>query len=77
MCSNVTTLPHFEYPIEYGNALIRHLTWIYNMKITLPTTDIVQLSYNVSGAFKWPKLHLWIATTFSFIPFGKLYIPSS
>ena len=70
------TLSQVEHPIEYGNAFTRYLTWIYNMRITLPTTDIVQFSDDVSGAFRWPRLHPWIATAFSFMLFGTLYVPT-
>ena len=76
ICSNMTTLPHLEHPIEYGNAFTRYLTWIYNMRISLPTADIVQFSDDVSGAFRWPQLHPWITTAFSFMLFGTLYIPT-
>ena len=46
------------------------------MRISLPNTDIVQFSDDVSGAFRWPLLHPWIATVFSFILFGTLLIPT-
>ncbi len=76
ICSNMMTLPQLEHPIEYGDAFTRYLTWIYNMRISLPTTDIVQFSDDVSGAFRWPRLHPWIATAFSFMLFGTLYVPT-
>ena len=76
VCSNMMTSPHLEHPIEYGNAFTRYLTWIYNMRISLPNTEIVQFSDDVSGAFRWPRLHPWISTAFSFMLFGTLYIPT-
>ena len=76
VCSNMMTCPSVEHPIEYGDAFQRYLTWIYNMRISLPTEDILQFSDDVSGAFRWPRLHPWIAPAFSFLFFGTLYIPT-
>ena len=76
ICSNMMTTPSVEHPIEYGDAFTRYLTWIYNMRISLPNEDILQFSDDVSGAFRWPRLHPWIATAFSFLFFGTLYIPT-
>ena len=64
------TLPQLEHPIEYGDAFARYLTWIYNMRITSPTSDIVQFSDDISGAFRWTRLYPWIAAAFSFMLFG-------
>ena len=64
------TYPIMEQPIEYGDAFERYLTWIYNMRISLPHEDILQFSDDVSGAFRWPRLHPWIAPAFSFLFFG-------
>ena len=74
ICSNMMTLSMLEHPIEYGDTFTRYITWICNMRITLPTTDNVQFSDDVSGAFRWPRLHPWIAAAFSFILFNTLYI---
>ena len=76
ICSNMMTLPSLEHPIEYGTAFTRYLTWVYNMRISLPSTDILQFLDDVSGAFRWPRLHPWIATAFYFLLFDTLYIPT-
>ena len=55
ICSNMMTNPSVEYPITYGDAFSRYLTWIYNMRISLPREDILQFSDDVSGAFCWPR----------------------
>ena len=47
------------------------------MGISLLSTDILQFSDDVSGDFRWPRLHSWIATAFSFLLFKTLYIPTS
>ena len=44
---------------------------MYNLLLSL-----LQFSDDVSGAFRWPRLHPWIATAFSFLLFEMLYIPT-
>ena len=46
------------------------------MRITLPNIDILQFLDDVSGAFRWSRLHPWIATAFFFMLFDTLYIPT-
>ena len=74
LCSNMMTTPSIEHPIEYGDAFLRYLTWIYNMGISLLEEDIPQFPDDVSNAFRWPRLHPLIAPAFSFLFLGTLYI---
>jgi hypothetical protein len=39
-------------PIFYGTALIRYLTWIWNLRISYPHEDILQQSDDISAAFR-------------------------
>jgi len=75
ICCNMMTTPSKEPKIEYGTAFQRHLKFIYNLRITHPHEDILLYSDDVSGAFRWPRLNPFIASAFSFLFFGTLYVP--
>ena len=53
-------------PIKYGKALTKHLTQIYNQRITYPTQDIYLWDDDEAGAFRHIKYNPEIAAAFSF-----------
>ena len=68
--------PSAEPKILYGDAFTRHLTSIYNLRITHKNEEILLFCDDVSGAFRWPRLHPFIASSFCFPFFGTMYIPT-
>ena len=64
-----------EPDIHYGTTFMRHLTRIWNLRISYPTTDILQWSDDVKGAFRHIKYNPEIASAFSFILQEFLVIP--
>ena len=74
-CTNQFTFPHCETELEYGSAFTRHLTQIYNLRVTYPKEEIFLFDDDVSGAFKHIKYHPDIAAAHSFKLDKSLYIP--
>ena len=64
-----------EPEIIYGNSFQRHLEGIWNSRITHPQSDILLFDDDVKGAFRHCKYHPDIASAFSFIMSGFLFIP--
>ena len=74
-CVNDFTSPDNEIQLEYGTALRRHLTRIYNLRITYPLEEILLFDDDASGAFRHVKYHPDIAGAYAFIINGILYLP--
>jgi len=64
-----------EPPIYYGDALIRHLRRIWNLRITYPNDVIYLWDDDVAGAFRLIKYNPQIATAFAAIINSRLWIP--
>ena len=62
-------------PIYYGTALIRYLTWIWNLRISYPNEDILQLADDISAAFHRILYHPAIAIAFASVWRNLLVIP--
>ena len=61
-------LTHESEPkIIYGDAFVRHLETIWNLRITYPTTEILLFDNDVKSAFRQCKYHPDVALAFSFI----------
>ena len=56
-CVNHFASPEHEITLRYGNALTRHLTRIYNLRISYPNTEILLCDDDASGAFRHVKYH--------------------
>jgi hypothetical protein len=44
-----------EPEIIFGGAYLKYLTYLYNLRITYPNTDIQVFDDDVTGAFRQPK----------------------
>jgi len=66
---------HDEPPIWYGTAFQRHLTRIWNLRISFPLEDILLWDDDVSGAFRLIKYNPEIAAAFAAILNNTLCIP--
>ena len=76
VCLNMLTRPEKEPELEYGSAFVSHLTRIYDLRITHPTEELLLYSDDVSGAFRWPRLNPYIATSMAFALFDSVHIPA-
>ena len=65
-----------EPPIRYGTALLRHLTRIWNLRITYADEEILLWDDDVAGAFRLIKYNPDIAQAFSAIVHNTLWIPT-
>jgi len=72
-----TTWTHVkdEPPIWYGTAFQRHLTRIWNIRISFPLEDILLWDDDVSGAFRLVKYNPEVAAAFSAILNNILCVP--
>jgi len=76
MCPNQWTSASDEPPIWYGSAFIRHLTRIWNLRISYPTVEIYLWDDDVAGAFRLIKYNPYIASAFSAVIHNTLCIPT-
>ena len=75
-CVNMFINPKLEPKIRYGTAFQRHITRIWNLRISYPNKAILLWDDDVSGAFRYNKYHPDIASAFAFILSKTLYIPT-
>jgi hypothetical protein len=54
-------------PVFYGNALKRHLTAIWNMRISYPTAELLQHTDDIDAAFRRILYHPVLAPVFSYV----------
>ena len=75
----INSLTHIgnEPPIRFASALTRHLSRIYNLRITYPDEDIPTFSDDASGEFKTTKLHPDVATAFAYAYRTHLCVPTA
>ena len=64
-----------EPKIIYGDAFIRHLESIWNLRISNPHSDIFLFDDDVKSAFRQCKYHPDVASAFSFVISELLFIP--
>jgi len=76
LCPNQWTSASDEPPIWYGSAFLRHLTRIWNLRISYPKTEIYLWDDDVAGAFRLIKYNPYIASAFSAIVHDILCIPT-
>lgn len=62
-------------PIYYGTALQRYLEWLYNLRISYPAEDILQLADDVSAAFHRILYHPAMAVAFATVWKDTLVVP--
>lgn len=63
--------------IFYGTAFMRYLTWIWNLRITYPHEEILQMTDDISAAFHRVLYHPDIAPAFATVWKTYLVIPVS
>ncbi|MGL4349225.1 MAG: hypothetical protein ACRCT2_01365, partial [Plesiomonas shigelloides] len=63
--------------IYYGTALIRYLVWIWNLRISFPEEDILQMTDDISAAFHRVLYHPDLAAAFATVWRQFLVIPVS
>jgi hypothetical protein len=73
---NCMTHTHNEPDLIYGTTWNRHLTQIWNLRISYPDEDILVFDDDVSGAFRHAKHNPDIAAAISFVIGELLYIPT-
>jgi hypothetical protein len=61
--------------VHYATAFQRHLSWIWNLRISHPTDDILQFGDDIHAAFHRMLYHPDIAIVFSFVFQEFLCIP--
>jgi len=66
-----------ELPLLYGNTMIRHLTRIYNLRISYPTEILYLFDDDIAAAFRHVKYNLFVAGAFSYVANDTLIIPTS
>ena len=62
-------------PVFYGNAMIRALIWIYNLRIDEPLRDILLHCDDISAAFHRIRYHPSMAICYTVVHKGYLSIP--
>eukprot|EP00957_Ditylum_brightwellii_P177492 13518778-Ditylum_brightwellii.AAC.1 len=65
----------FEPEVTFGQALSKHLTRIWKLRMPYPDDDILLWDGDATGAFRQCKLHPGIAQVFSFIIELILFVP--
>ena len=63
--------------IHYGSAFERYLTWIWNLRITYPNEDILQMTDDISAAFHRCLYHPDMGPAFATVWKDYLIIPVS
>jgi hypothetical protein len=63
--------------IYYGTALTPYLSWLWNLRITCPDDDILQMTVDISAAFHRVLYHPEIAPAFATVWANWLILPVS
>jgi hypothetical protein len=61
-----------EPDILFANSFQKFLTWIYNLRITYPTSEIYPIDDDVTGAFRHCKYHPNVVAMHSYLRCGYL-----
>ena len=64
-----------EHEVVYGDAFMRHLTKIWNLRISYPIEELYLFDDDVKGTFLHSKYHPDVAGVFSFSISNYLMIP--
>ena len=67
--------PDENPPIFYGTALLRYLQWLWNLRISYPFEDILQMADDISAAFHRVLYHPDMAIIFSCVWRDMLVVP--
>lgn len=61
-----------EAIITFGYIYMAFLVWIWNLRITYPTDDIILAFIDISSCFRWPRIFPCLVGAFGFI-IGPIY----
>ena len=64
-----------EPEITYGTTFQRHLTRVWNSRISYPNKDLLLIDDDAKGAFRHTKYHPNIVSAFSFQLLDLMYVP--
>ena len=67
--------PEENPPIYYGTAFLRYLVWVWNLRCSYPYQDILQMTNDISGAFRRVLYHPDMATMFASVWRHYLVVP--
>jgi hypothetical protein len=73
---NDWTTTDTEPDIHFAGSFRRYLTWIHNLRISYPTSEIFPLDDDVSGAFRHCKFNPNVVGMHTFLLFGYLFFSS-
>ena len=73
-CVNMMLNGQDEPEIHYGDALLRHINRIWNLRISFPSEELYLFDDDVKGAFRHPKYHPDVAGAFSFVIENHLFV---
>jgi len=76
LCPNQWSSASDEPPIWYRSAFIRHLTRIWDLRITYPNAETYLWDDDVAGAFRLIKYNPYVASAFSAIVHDILCVPT-
>jgi hypothetical protein len=62
-------------PVYYGNAMQRHLKWVWNLRIDHPHEDLLQHTDDINAAFRRGTYHCDINIAFAYVFAEFLLIP--
>ena len=65
-----------EPEIIFGGAYLKYLTYLYNLRITYPNTDIQVFDDDVTGAFRQPKYNPNVISAKAYIIDKCLFVPT-
>jgi len=63
-----------EPEIHDGDAFLRHINRIWNLRISFPPEELYLFDDDVKGAFWHPKYHPDVAGAFSFVIENHLFL---
>ena len=64
-----------EPEITYRTTFIRHLTRVWNSRISYPYEDLLLMDDDVKGAFRHTKYHPDTVSAFNFQILDLMYVP--
>ena len=74
-CINMMLNRDYEPEVVYGDIFMRHLTQIWNLRISYPNEELYLFDDNVKGVFRHSKYYPYVAGSFAFSISSYLMIP--
>ena len=64
-----------EPEITYGTTFQRHITTVWNSRISYPNKDLLIMDYEIKGCFRYTKYHSDTVSSFSVQMLDIRYVP--